>query len=128
MNQYLSDKLRILSFISIVLVLYIHSQFTADEIASMCLNNYVQNFWSGMIGRCAVPLFYIISGYLFFMKIPNGMVSILGKIRKRMRTLLVPYIIGCLFFCWVLCRSGNDARHIAFSEQLDDVSISTTCA
>lgn len=98
MTQYLSDKLRVLSLISIILVLYIHSGFHADEIKGMLMNDRVQDFVSGMMGRCAVPLFYVISGYLFFLKVPEGMKSIYGKMRKRVRTLVVPYIIGCLFF------------------------------
>ena len=98
MTQYLSDKLRILSLISIVFVLYIHSGFHADEIEGMVMNDRVQDFVSGMMGRCAVPLFYVISGYLFFLKVPEGMKSIYGKMRKRVGTLVVPYIIGCLFF------------------------------
>ena len=98
MTQYLSDKLRVLSLISIILVLYIHSGFHADEIEGMVMNDRVQEFVSGMMGRCAVPLFYVISGYLFFLKVPEGMKSIYGKMRKRVGTLVVPYIIGCLFF------------------------------
>lgn len=98
MTQYLSDKLRVLSLISIVLVLYIHSGFHADEIDGMAWNDRVQEFVSGMMGRCAVPLFYVISGYLFFLRVPKGMKSIYGKMRKRVGTLVVPYIIGCLFF------------------------------
>lgn len=98
MTQYLSDKLRILSLISIIFVLYIHSGFHADEIKGMLMNDRVQEFISGMMGRCAVPLFYMISGYLFFLKVPEGMKSIYGKMRKRVGTLVVPYIIGCLFF------------------------------
>lgn len=98
MTQYLSDKLRILSLISIIFVLYIHSGFHADEIKGMLMNDRVQEFISGMMGRCAVPLFYVISGYLFFLKVPDGMASIYGKMRKRVGTLVVPYIIGCLFF------------------------------
>lgn len=98
MTQYLSDKLRILSLISIIIVLYIHSGFHADEIKGMLMNDRVQDFVSGMIGRCAVPLFYMISGYLFFLKVPDGMTSIYGKMRKRVGTLVVPYIIGCMFF------------------------------
>lgn len=98
MTQYLSDKLRVLSLISIIFVLYIHSGFHADEIEGMVVNDRVQEFVSGMMGRCAVPLFYVISGYLFFLKVPEGMKSIYGKMRKRVRTLVVPYIIGCLFF------------------------------
>ena len=98
MTQYLSDKLRVLSLVSIILVLYIHSGFHADEIEGMMMNDSVQEFISGMMGRCAVPLFYVISGYLFFLKVPEGMKSIYGKMRKRVGTLVVPYIIGCLFF------------------------------
>lgn len=98
MTQYLSDKLRVLSLVSIILVLYIHSGFHADEIEGMVMNDRVQEFVSGMMGRCAVPLFYVISGYMFFLKVPDGMTSIYGKIKKRVRTLVVPYIIGCLFF------------------------------
>lgn len=64
----------------------------------MVINDKVQEFISGMMGRCAVPLFYVISGYLFFLKVPEGMKSIYGKMRKRVGTLVVPYIIGCLFF------------------------------
>ena len=97
-SSYSSDKIQLLSLISIILVLYIHSGFHADEIKGMVMNDRVQEFVSGMIGRCAVPLFYMISGYLFFLKVPDGMTSIYGKMRKRVRTLVVPYIIGCLFF------------------------------
>ena len=41
---------------------------------------------------------YIISGYLFFLNVPQGMQSIYKKIYKRGRTLFIPYLIGCLFF------------------------------
>ena len=98
MPQYLSDKLRLMSLIAIIMVLYIHSGFHPDEILGMKINGTVQTFLSGQIGRCAVPLFFIISGYLFFERVPNGMRSILEKMKKRARTLLVPYVVGCLFF------------------------------
>lgn len=97
-SSYTSDKIRLLSLILIIFVLYIHSGFHADEIEGMVINDKVQEFISGMMGRCAVPLFYVISGYLFFLKVPEGMKSIYGKMRKRVGTLVVPYIIGCLFF------------------------------
>jgi peptidoglycan/LPS O-acetylase OafA/YrhL len=98
MTSYISEKFKILSAISILLVLYIHSGFHTYEIDGMTLNNYTQQMISSMIGRCAVPLFYIISGYLFFYKVPNGMYSILEKMKKRVRTLVIPYVIGCCFF------------------------------
>lgn len=98
MTQYLSNKLRVLSLISILFVLYIHSGFHSNEIEGMIWNYRCQDFVSVMVGRCAVPLFYVISGYLFFLKVSDGMKSIYAKIQKRIRTLLIPYIVGCLFF------------------------------
>lgn len=102
-NQYLSDKLRILSFFSIILVLYIHSGFHdyPHEIQGMTFNFKLQEFISGMMGRCAVPLFFAISGYLFFQGIDkddaHAYAKLWMKIRKRIRTLLIPYLIACLF-------------------------------
>lgn len=98
MTQYLSDKLRVLSLISIIFVLYIHSRFQPNEIMGMAYYDKIQLFTSEMIGRCAVPLFYLISGYLFFMKVPDGVKSIGRKIRKRIKSLLIHYFIGCVFF------------------------------
>lgn len=91
MSQYLSDKLKVLSLFSMMLVLCIHSGFRELE------NNVVQEFLSGMIGRCAVPLFYVISGWLFFRSLHDGVRGVWAKMKKRVRTLLVPYIIGCVF-------------------------------
>jgi peptidoglycan/LPS O-acetylase OafA/YrhL len=98
MTSYLSDKIKILSIISILLVLYIHSGFFSGELEGMPFNRYVQEMISDKIGRCAVPLFYIVSGYLFFYKVPNGMYSIFEKMKKRVRTLVIPYIIAAVFF------------------------------
>ena len=63
----------------------------------MTFNIKLQEFLSGMIGRCAVPLFFAISGYLFFLNTENGMSCVWQKMKKRVITLLVPYLIACLF-------------------------------
>jgi surface polysaccharide O-acyltransferase-like enzyme len=97
MTQYLSDKIKILSAIAILFVLYIHSGFHADEIAGMPLNDYVQGFISGMLGRCAVPMFFAISGYLFFLN-AETICQVFVKQKKRLRTLLIPYLIAAVFF------------------------------
>ena len=99
MTQYLSDKIKILSFVAIILVLYIHSGFHdyPHEILGMEFNHFLQSAISEKIGRCAVPLFYMISGYLFFRKV-NSMNDVLDKMRKRVNSLLVPYIIAAIFF------------------------------
>lgn len=73
MTPFLSQKIKLLSLISIILVLYIHSGFHdyPNEIQGMPFNFKLQDFISGKIGRCAVPLFYAISGYLFFLNLNN---------------------------------------------------------
>ena len=69
MTQYQSDKIKIISFLSIILVLYIHSSFHDDphEIQGMLFNHYLQVTISQCLGQCAVPMFFAISGYLFFL-------------------------------------------------------------
>lgn len=98
MTQYLSDKIKVMSLLCIILVLYIHSGFHdyPNEIQGMAFNATLQKAISGMIARCAVPMFFAISGYLFFRNIENWN-ELWGKMRKRCKTLVVPYLIACLF-------------------------------
>lgn len=100
MTQYQSEKLKVLSFVTIILVLYIHSGFhdIPNEIQGMAFNYYLQESISGMLGRCAVPLFYAISGYLFFLHTDKGISDIGRKMKKRIKTLLIPFVIAALFF------------------------------
>lgn len=99
MNAYLTDKIKVLSFVSIVLVLFIHSGFhiEADEMAEMSLPLFLQELIGGKIGRLAVPLFFMISGYLYFRN-NDSLACNWEKQKRRIRTLFVPYLIGCLFF------------------------------
>lgn len=96
MDQYLSDKIKVISFICILLVLYIHSTYGIEVFPEGSLYYYIQNMISRMLGRCAVPLFFMISGYLFFLHTSHGLSSILQKMKKRIRTLLIPYITASL--------------------------------
>lgn len=91
MTAYMSDKLRVLSFLSIILVIYIHMFYT--EGTDMPGLNIVESFWGQGICLLAVPLFFVISGYLFFLRCPNGVNSMWPKIRKRGKTLLMPYLL-----------------------------------
>ena len=97
-SLYNSQKIKIISLFCIILVLYIHSDFHdyPHEIAGMPFNHLLQDIISGQIGRCAVPMFYMISGFLFFQNV-HTMGDIWKKMRKRVRTLLVPYVIAALF-------------------------------
>lgn len=69
-NMFLSQKIKIISFVCIIMVLYIHSDFheVEGEILGMNINILCQKIISKKIARCAVPLFFSISGFLFFRK------------------------------------------------------------
>lgn len=97
-DRYTSEKLRVLSFASIVLVLYIHSGFHEypNEILGMPFNNGLQQAVSYVLGRLAVPLFFMISGFLFFRNVEET-ANVWPKMLKRVRTLLVPFVIAALF-------------------------------
>lgn len=98
MTQYQSDKLKVISFASILLVLYIHSGFHdyPNEIQGMVFNHYLQESISGGLGQCAVPMFFAISGFLFFRGI-NSLHDVYAKMKKRVRTILIPFIIAAWF-------------------------------
>lgn len=93
-SEYYSVKIAILSFVLIVMVVYIHSFYL--EATDYPYANAVQIFVSNLASG-AVPLFYAISGFLFF----NGMTKInecIPKIKRRVGSLLVPYLIWNLIF------------------------------
>lgn len=94
-SPFLSEKLKVLSFIAIIMVIYIH-MFYAEGV-DMHYLAAVQNFIGNGLCRIAVPLFFTISGYLFFLKINDGITTIFHKMRKRVKTLLIPYILANSF-------------------------------
>lgn len=92
MTPYLSDKIRVMSFMCIMLVVWIHSYYTEGQ--GYTSSMFLMNFWGCGVCTLAVPMFYSISGYLFFLgTIEKGITSIFIKQKKRVRTLLVPYLL-----------------------------------
>lgn len=94
-----SQKLKVLSFVCMVLVLYIHSQFrqTTSDVGSYPICCFLQQVISGQLALFAVPMFFSISGYLFFLGTEAGLPQVWAKILRRFNTLLVPYLLACLF-------------------------------
>lgn len=54
---------------------------------------YLITFLSDVLPRIAVPLFFFISGFLFFYNTEFGFDAYKKKLRSRMRTLLIPYLL-----------------------------------
>lgn len=76
---------------------------------------YVANLFSQILGRISVPLFFLISGYLFFYQTEYTLSSYVGKLKRRVVTLLIPYIswkclllILSLSIKMILCVTHGD--------------------
>lgn len=99
MSPYLSRKIKVLSFLSIVVVLYIHTSYAPEELPAT--NLFIQRSIAGVWGRIAVPMFFCISGFLFFQRV-DSLSDVLVKLKKRIRTVFIPYVIAAsvyvLFF------------------------------
>lgn len=106
MDKYLSYKIKFVSFVCTIFVVFIHS--ANSSLISCCTNSsadiqgsqaaaFLQDFISLGICRVAVPIFFTISGYLFFYNFEGTVSSYLKKYKSRIRTLVIPYLFWSLF-------------------------------
>lgn len=95
MSKYLSDKIRVLSFVAIIFVVFLHGQLFEYSKGE---NLLLQRLISGEITRVAVPLFFSISGFLLFYSCEQFDLSwYCKKIRSRVRTLAIPFLAWSLY-------------------------------
>lgn len=84
-------KKTITAYILSVLVFCIHcSSFRQYTITSNAIN-VMSTMISGVIPSVAVPLFFIISGALFYRNYDNS--KYLSKVKRRATSLIIPYLI-----------------------------------
>ena len=82
-----------------VLGVYIHAftfpsnVFVGESASLNGLNFSIQYFISQGLARFRVPMFFIISGYFFFLHTTGPENTIISKVVKRVRTVLVPYLL-----------------------------------
>ncbi len=101
MNLYLSKKIKIASFFLIIQIVVLHGYnlvihyhpgkyFVKDQ-----FNFLLQNFISDGICRIAVPLFFMISGYLYFINIQEQfqLHHYLIKLKRRFHSVLIPFLV-----------------------------------
>lgn len=101
-SQELQSKtISFLRFPLIVAVVLLHARFNEIVFNGVDLMKggnfpvyaFLSYFLSHIIARMAVPLFYFISGFLFFYKtISFNKLAYGSKLKKRVKTLLIPYI------------------------------------
>lgn len=103
MNDYLRTKIKVLSFVLVVLVVIVHSyniniQTEPEGLYTISgLNGFIQEFFCQGLNRIASPLFFIISGYLFYVNLTGQPKDFFRKIKKRFFTLIIPYLFWSLW-------------------------------
>lgn len=99
MNNYLKNKITTISFLLMIMVVNIHS-YNLLPIIPKGYNTFIQDLFSQGFSRIAVPLFFIISGYLFFLNIKEGLlIEFLLKYKSRFKSLVIPYLFWTVFSC-----------------------------
>ncbi len=81
-----------------IMVVIVHSNHQRLNLGGEILrldagfNAFIQFFFSEGIARVAVPIFFIISGYLFFLNFQGTKSEFISKYKKRAKSLLVPFL------------------------------------
>lgn len=92
-----SKVISFLRFPLIVGVLFIHSKTSLSVVGGISnvdtpIFDLVRDVFSIILPAVAVPLFFVMSGYLFFYNTTFTKESYVDKLKKRIRTLLIPYL------------------------------------
>lgn len=97
LDKFASVKLKVLSFFLIVLVVCIHAVnvdlIQKYNVSDLDFTFYIQEFIREGVSRVAVPLFFLISAFLFFRNLQGKTSEFIEKFRKRFITLVVPYLL-----------------------------------
>ncbi len=101
MSKYLSRKIKFISLFAMIGVVFIHSYNFTDKFltpATRITEGFkipvmFEYFISNGLCRFAVPMFFVISGFLFFFKYENSIKGYKRKITKRCFSILTPYLL-----------------------------------
>lgn len=112
-SNYLSEKIKILSFLLTVLIVILHA-----NMAMLCTGglSFLQKVMTEEVTRIAVPLFYLISGFLFFINYRGTWDAYKRKLCARTRSLLVPYLLLLFSGSIVMFVIGRDFSLNAFGD------------
>ncbi len=97
-----------LRFPMAVLIVFLHSKnrvsFAETIQTDFSVFQYVEGFFSGTLASIAVPLFFFISGYLYFQHFTTwNWETYFRKSRRRIYTLLIPFILWNILKLSSLC-------------------------
>lgn len=96
-SKYISKKIKIMSFLGIIFVLFIHS--TILNVEDYKAFAYTQSFFRTLFNSF-YPLFFSISGFLFFNNFEEKKFK--NKFKSRFKSLVMPYVFWNIFFLLIM--------------------------
>jgi len=129
-----SLRLKLLRFPPIIGVVYIHAYntvigYSGGTLGTSQLNdltNVIRILISEGIARTAVPLFFLMSGYLFFATFHWSEKTYLYKVATRLRSLLIPFlfwnILGLIFLAVVQAIPATQPYFTGTGKKIADYS------
>ena len=97
-SAWLSNKITRLMFWMSLLVVYIHVYDAQFKEPAFYAVNVLQDIISQGFCRVAVPVFFMISGYLHFTRKELSEKTLLYAFRRKVSTLIVPYFLWNVFY------------------------------
>lgn len=102
LNTFLSQKIRFWSFISMVLLVFVHGYNLEQRYLqpftivgeTLTFTSFFEYFTANGIFRFRIPMLFVISGYLFALGDTQAYKS---RLITRARTLLLPYVLWSAF-------------------------------
>lgn len=111
--EFLSQKFRFWAFISMVLLVFVHGytieprylQAWTQPMEPLGFTSFIEYLFSNGLLRFRIPMLFVISGFLFAMHDaqPYGQ-----RIQKRVRTLVVPYLLWSALHIAILYAMETD--------------------
>lgn len=103
-SKYLSRKIKFLSVFAMFAIVFVNSYnygktpLTSQSLITKGFNaaEMFEYFFSNALFAFAVPIFFIFSGFLLFIKYENTVSGYFNKIQHRIFPLLVPYVLWAI--------------------------------
>ncbi len=131
-DTLLSKTISYLRFPLIVGIVFIHSNILIVNIQGTVIRYdrwpivvFVINLLSSVFADICVPLFFFVSGFLFFYNSDFSKSVYVSKIKKRVNTLFVPYLIWN-FIAFIILLIQVHPRIVRFFPLLNDYRVDIT--
>lgn len=112
-----SRKISFIAFACAVLVVSIHVPIAGNG------GTFTERFVGHYLASIAVPMFFAFSGFMLAVRLANGG-GIAQAVKKRARTVLLPYLLWCLILtlsenCLAIIANIAHGRSIMFGTETD---------